>query len=59
MDTPMSGPGDFFPPELMRVLGTARRVIDQHVNDHGFCSDCGFLWPCQHAQLADLALSSL
>lgn len=56
-----SGPhqGDFLPPELMHLLGTARHVIDQHVNDQGHCAECGSIWPCQRAQLAELALGSL
>jgi hypothetical protein len=52
-------PGDFFPPEFMHLLGTARRVIDRHVNDHGICAACGSIWPCQRAQLADFALAAV
>jgi hypothetical protein len=55
-DTRTPSPGDFLPPELIRLLGTAR-VIDEHVNDHGNCVACGSNWPCQRAQLAEFALS--
>jgi len=50
---------EFFPPELVHLLGTATQVIDQHLNDHGTCTDCGLSWPCQHAQLAEFALAAL
>jgi hypothetical protein len=59
MDTPAPKAGDFFPPEFMHLLGTARRVIDQHVNVHGYCAVCGLIWPCQRAQLADFALAAV
>jgi hypothetical protein len=59
MGTPVLKSGDFFPPELIHLLGTASRVIDQHVNDHGECADCGSIWPCHHAQLAEFALAAL
>lgn len=59
MDTPALIPDDFLTPELMRLLNTARQVIDQHVNDHGNCADCGLSWPCQRAQLAELSLGAL
>ena len=51
--------GDVFPPELLRLLGTAQRVIDQHVNAYGICVECGAIWPCQRAQLAEFALTAL
>jgi len=57
-DTPVPNPGDFLPPVLVRLLGTARRVIDEHVNDHGNCAACGSCWPCQRARLAEFALSA-
>jgi hypothetical protein len=63
MDTPTSGPtptrGDLFPPEVMHLLGTARHVIDQHVNDNGTCAECRSIWPCQRARLAESALAAL
>ncbi|HEY7144493.1 MAG TPA: hypothetical protein VH637_09615 [Streptosporangiaceae bacterium] len=59
MDAPASRPGDFLPPELMHLLGAARRAIDQHVNDHGSCVACGSSWPCQRARLAEFALGAL
>lgn len=59
MDAPTSSPRDYFPPELVCLLGTATQVIDQHVNDHGFCADCGSIWPCERAQLAEFALATL
>jgi hypothetical protein len=31
--TPTTSPADYFPPELVHMLGTARHVIDQHFND--------------------------
>jgi hypothetical protein len=52
-------PGEFFSPEFIHLLGTARRVIDQHVNDRGNCAACGSIWPCQRAQLAEFALAAL
>ena len=51
--------GDFLPPELMHLLGTAVRVIDQHVNHLGSCGACGSRWPCQRAQLAEFTLGAL
>ena len=51
--------GDFLPPELIHLLGTARHVIDQHTNDHGQCAECGSVWPCQRALLAEFALGAL
>jgi len=59
MNTITASPGDFLPPELAQLLGTATRVIDQHINDHGNCADCGSIWPCQRARLAELALAAL
>jgi hypothetical protein len=59
MDAPTPTLGDFFPPEFMHLLGTARCVIDRHVNDHGTCAACGLIWPCQRAQLAEFALAAL
>ena len=59
METPALKSGDLFPPDLIHLLGTARRVIDQHVNDQGECADCGSIWPCQHAQRAEFALSAM
>jgi hypothetical protein len=52
-------PSDSFSPELMRLLQTARQVIDQHINDRGRCADCGSSWPCHRAQLAEHALAGL
>jgi hypothetical protein len=59
MDTPKAKTGDFFPPEFIRLLGTAKCVIDQHINDHGNCAACRSIWPCQRARLADFALAAL
>lgn len=58
MDTPRSNE-NYFPPELVHLLGTAAHVIDQHLNDHGRCADCGLIWPCQRAQLAEFTLAAL
>jgi hypothetical protein len=55
--TPTTSPADYFPPELVHLLGTAQQVIDQHLNDHGNCTDCGSVWPCERAQLAEFALA--
>lgn len=51
--------GDFLSPELMHMLDTATRMIDQHVNHRGHCAVCGSVWPCQPAQLAESALAAL
>ena len=59
MNTIAPRSSELLPPELMLLLSTARRVIDEHVNDHGDCADCGSIWPCHHAQLAELALAAL
>ena len=48
-----------FPPEIQRMLATARSTIDRHLGDHGRCIECGDPWPCTQAQLADTALSGL
>jgi hypothetical protein len=50
---------DQFPPEVMHLLGTARRVIDQHINDDGHCAECASTWPCRRARLAETALALL
>jgi hypothetical protein len=57
IDNPVSSI-EIFPPELVHLIGTARQVIDQHVNDHGTCACCGLAWPCERARLADLALAA-
>lgn len=59
MDTPTASSADLFPAELVHLLGTATRTIDQHVNNGGKCADCGSIWPCQLAQLAEFALAAL
>ncbi len=59
MDISIQTPGELFPAEVVHLLGTARRVIDQHVNDHGTCAECSSNWPCQPARLAESALATL
>lgn len=59
MDTPTTRRPDFFPPEVVHLLGTAQQVIDQHLNDRGSCACCGSAWPCQRARLAEFALGAL
>jgi hypothetical protein len=59
MDTPITSPADRFPLELVHLLGTARDVIDQHVNNCGNCDHCGSAWPCHDARLAEFALATL
>jgi hypothetical protein len=59
MTAPPARPADLFPPELVHLLGTARHVIDQHVNNYGNCADCGASWPCQRSQLAEFTLAVL
>jgi hypothetical protein len=59
MDISHQTPADLFPVEVVHLLGTARRVIDQHVNDHGTCAECASSWPCQRARLAESALATL
>ena len=59
MVTPAPDPGGFLPPELLRLLGTARRVTGQHVNRRGRCAACASRWPCHQAQLAEFALAAL
>lgn len=59
MNTPAPSTNGSFSPEFLHLLGTARRAIDQHVNNHGTCVDCGSLWPCQRAQLAEFTLAAL
>ena len=60
MDTQVSST-KYFPPELvhLHLLGTARHVIDLHLNDHATCADCGSPRPCQPARLAAKALAAL
>jgi hypothetical protein len=43
----------------MQLLSTAQRVIDQHVSYDGNCAECGSIWPCQCARLAESALATL
>src|SRR5215469_1957629 len=59
MVAPTPSKDGFFPPELMHLLATAQRVIDEHVNAYGTCDCCGSVWPCQRAQLAEFALTAL
>jgi anti-sigma regulatory factor (Ser/Thr protein kinase) len=56
MVTPGPKPGDFLPPELLRLLGTAQQAVDQHVNRRGRCAACASPWPCRQAELAEFAL---
>jgi hypothetical protein len=59
MATSAAKPGDAFPPELMRLLGTAQQVIDQHVNYDGRCEVCASPWPCRQAELAEFTLGAI
>ena len=59
MATSAPKPGDAFPPELLRLLGTAQQVIDEHVNREGRCAQCASPWPCRQAELAEFTLGSL
>jgi len=59
MVAPTTSADGFYPPELMHLLATAQRVIDQHVNAYGMCASCGSIWPCQRAQLAEFALAAV
>lgn len=59
MNSSETSRADLFPAEVRHLLGTARRVIDEHVNDAGTCADCGSDWPCQRACLAESALAAL
>lgn len=59
MVAPTTSKDGFYPPELMHLLATAQRVIDQHVNAYGICAYCGAMWPCQRAQLAEFALTAV
>jgi hypothetical protein len=59
MDTPNTTPANYFPPELLHLLRTARQVIDQHVSDGENCACCGQAWPCQRARLAEHALAAV
>jgi len=52
-------PADYLPPELAQLLATARREIDQHVNDSGACVCCREQWPCQRASLAAFTLEAM
>jgi len=57
--TPTTSRADRFPLDLVHLLGTARHVIDQHVNNCGNCCHCGLIWPCRDAALAEFALATL
>jgi hypothetical protein len=57
--TPTTSLADFFPLDLVHLLGTARSVIDKHVNNCGNCCHCGSAWPCHDAALAEFALATL
>lgn len=59
MVTPTPSKDGFFPPEFVRLLAVAQRVIDQHINAHGTCAYCGSIWPCQRVQQADFALTAV
>jgi hypothetical protein len=48
----------YIPPQLMRLLGIAQKVIGQHVNEGGCCAGCGSARPCRRAQLAEHALAA-
>ena len=49
---------DLFPAGLMQIMATGQAAIDRHVNEHGVCRECGWRFPCERAQQADLALSA-
>jgi hypothetical protein len=59
MATSARKPGDVFPPELLRLLGTAQRGIDQRVNRKGRCAACASRWPCRQTGLAEFAPGAL
>jgi len=50
---------DVFPPELRRMLDTARRELDRHVPSHGWCVVCHLPWPCSRVELAAFALEAV
>jgi hypothetical protein len=51
--------GEVLPPELARLLATARKEITEHGNDHGLCVVCGSAFPCERAELAAFALDAV
>jgi hypothetical protein len=55
MTTPTAGR---FPPEVLQLLSTATRVIDEHVNEQGLCAICGSAWPCERAVVAEHNLAA-
>lgn len=49
----------YLSPELSRLLGSARRELDRHLNQQGACRECGLPWPCEMASLAAFTLGAL
>lgn len=39
--------------ELRQLAANAASVLNEHVNDHGYCAACGYAWPCESAVLAE------
>lgn len=46
-------------PELVAMLATAARVLDEHLNADGLCAVCGCAWPCERAVLAEHNLAEI
>jgi len=59
MSAEMSVVLDVFPPELRRMLDTAKQGLDRHVAEHGRCVVCGLPWPCMRVGLAAFALEAV
>ena len=53
------GSTDYLLPELAVLLATATREIDRYTNDEGWCADCGSVFPCKRALLAEHNLAVL
>lgn len=50
---------EYFPPEMVRMLATARTAIDTHLPGHDGCAGCGRPWPCDVAVLAEHNLAAI
>jgi hypothetical protein len=54
-----AGAVEDFSTGLERLAHLASVVLNEHVNDHGRCNDCGLTWPCERVLLAEHNLAVL
>jgi hypothetical protein len=43
---------DLYTHELIKLIGLATEILNEHENDHDLCAICGCAWPCERVVLA-------